>query len=203
MVLLCCRYYVTANTVLHAMVFLALNSLLLLFHKFYVFEGYRIRPRSEWPNSKLVKTAIAEDTVGMIVATPIIYFLFVPAMTWSGSFVEGRPCPTAGQVGLEILACMVVEDTLFYWIHRLLHHPRLYKHIHKKHHMFRNSIGLAAEYAHPVEGVLAFLLPFYAGPMLFGCHPVTALIWWVWAACCYCSQKVRGSLKKLYWVASR
>lgn len=33
----------------------------------------------------------------------------------------------------QILACMVVEDAAFYWLHRLLHHPRIYKHVHKVH----------------------------------------------------------------------
>jgi sterol desaturase/sphingolipid hydroxylase (fatty acid hydroxylase superfamily) len=32
---------------------------------------------------------------------------------------------------LHIFAFMLSEDCLFYWMHRLLHHPALYKHIHK------------------------------------------------------------------------
>ena len=48
---------------------------------------------------------------------------------------------------------MLFLDTSFYWSHRLLHHPRLYKHFHKQHHEYRGTIGFAAEYAHFVEQV--------------------------------------------------
>jgi sterol desaturase/sphingolipid hydroxylase (fatty acid hydroxylase superfamily) len=29
---------------------------------------------------------------------------------------------------------LLVDDTWFYWMHRLLHHPRIFKYIHKVHH---------------------------------------------------------------------
>lgn len=34
---------------------------------------------------------------------------------------------------------------------RLLHHPYLYKHVHKLHHEWTAPIGIVAIYAHPVE----------------------------------------------------
>lgn len=39
--------------------------------------------------------------------------------------------------GHTISVCIlsfIIEDFYFYWVHRLLHHPALYKHIHKVHH---------------------------------------------------------------------
>jgi lathosterol oxidase len=33
---------------------------------------------------------------------------------------------------------IVVHDTYFYWLHRLLHHPRLYRAIHQTHHLATN-----------------------------------------------------------------
>jgi len=71
---------------------------------------------------------------------------------------------------------MIVEDTSFYWLHRLFHTPRFYKLIHKKHHEFINTVGIASEYAHPLEFAFGNLLPSGLGPMLLGnCHIFT--IW--------------------------
>lgn len=48
--------------------------------------------------------------------------------------------------GAQIFVCIMVDDTLFYWSHRLLHHPKIYGMIHKKHHTFKHTIGIAVEY---------------------------------------------------------
>ena len=61
------------------------------------------------------------------------------------------PLPSLFSIIFQIILFMTVADTIFYWTHRLLHHRALYKHIHKQHHQFKNTIGIAAEYAHPVK----------------------------------------------------
>merc|ERR1712108_54344 len=61
--------------------------------------------------------------------------------------------------------------------HWILHHRRLYKHIHKKHHEWTASIALVAVYAHPVEHVVSNLLPVALGPLIVGSHPATMWLW--------------------------
>lgn len=69
----------------------------------------------------------------------------------------------------QVLFMMVCEDFAFYHTHRLLHHPKLYPYIHKKHHEFYDTIALSSEYAHPVEFVLGNLIPLGLGvTLLFG-----------------------------------
>lgn len=47
---------------------------------------------------------------------------------------------------------LVFTDACIYWVHRLEHHPRLYKHIHKPHHKW---IGECDEYLRVSLGDLA------------------------------------------------
>lgn len=56
---------------------------------------------------------------------------FAPFCSWSPFF---RPFILA-----QCFGCAVVEDTWHYFLHRLLHHRRIYKYIHKVHHEFTVS----------------------------------------------------------------
>lgn len=49
--------------------------------------------------------------------------------------------------------------------------------IHKKHHEFKGTIGFAAEYAHPVEQLLANIIPSVGGMVFFGRHNMMLLMW--------------------------
>lgn len=57
---------------------------------------------------------------------------------------------------------VVVQDTAFYPIHRLLHTPKFFW-IHKVHHTYTAPHALAAEYAHPLETIFGFTLPIFIG----------------------------------------
>ena len=49
---------------------------------------------------------------------------------------------------------LFIHDTYFYWMHRLMHHPLLYRHIHLLHHRSVNPSPWAAYAFHPLEAVL-------------------------------------------------
>ncbi|EGB08576.1 hypothetical protein AURANDRAFT_16490, partial [Aureococcus anophagefferens] len=76
----------------------------------------------------------------------------------------------------HLLGCILVEDCLFYWIHRTLHHKSIYKYVHKTHHEFKQNVAPAAEHFHPAEDVMN-VIPFLAGPLLFRVHFATLLLW--------------------------
>jgi len=78
----------------------------------------------------------------------------------------------------QVLICAVIEDAWHYWVHRLLHHKRLYKHVHKIHHAHQTPFGMVAEYAHPIE-TLVLGFGFFIGPLLMANH---FIILWAWVA---------------------
>ncbi|KAI9594311.1 hypothetical protein BDF19DRAFT_405569 [Syncephalis fuscata] len=85
--------------------------------------------------------------------------------------------PSFSRLAQEIVVFVIAEEVCFYYTHRLLHHPRIYQHIHKKHHEFKTPIGIAAIYAHPFEHLISKLLPLFVGPLLMQAHIMTVWLW--------------------------
>ncbi|MDR3636023.1 MAG: sterol desaturase family protein [Isosphaeraceae bacterium] len=44
----------------------------------------------------------------------------------------------------SIVLCIVIHDAYFYWTHRLMHHPRLFRRVHRTHHLSGNPTPWAA-----------------------------------------------------------
>ena len=53
---------------------------------------------------------------------------------------------------------LLIHDTYFYWIHRIMHHPRLFRLFHLTHHKSNNPSPWAAYAFHPLEAVLESLI---------------------------------------------
>ena len=63
---------------------------------------------------------------------------------------------------------LIVEDFFFHMTHRLMHQKFFYRYVHKIHHQYITSVGIAAEYAHPIEFALGNVLPIGIGTMILG-----------------------------------
>ncbi len=48
----------------------------------------------------------------------------------------------------------LIHDTYFYWMHRMIHHPSLFKVVHLVHHKSTNPSPFAAYSFHPLEAIL-------------------------------------------------
>lgn len=47
-------------------------------------------------------------------------------------------------LGISTVAFLLFTDYLIYWVHRALHHPMLYKRLHKPHHRFISTLAFPA-----------------------------------------------------------
>jgi sterol desaturase/sphingolipid hydroxylase (fatty acid hydroxylase superfamily) len=56
--------------------------------------------------------------------------------------------------GVSMLLMLILHDFYFYCTHRLMHHPRLYRYIHKVHHTSTNPSPWTAYAFHPLEAVV-------------------------------------------------
>ena len=71
---------------------------------------------------------------------------------------------------------LLIHDTYFYWMHRLMHHPRVYRRGHLIHHKSVNPSPWAAYAFHPLEAVLeAGIIPVLL--LALPLHPVSFFSW--------------------------
>lgn len=71
----------------------------------------------------------------------------------------------------SVVLTLIIHDTYFYWTHRLMHHPRLFKYFHKVHHLSTNPSPWAAMAFHPLEAVVEFGI-IAVVPFLYPIHPL-------------------------------
>lgn len=55
--------------------------------------------------------------------------------------------------GFSIVMMMFIHDTYFYWLHRAMHHPLLYRSVHLVHHQSTNPSPWTAYAFHPLEAI--------------------------------------------------
>ena len=75
---------------------------------------------------------------------------------------------------VSFMLCLAVHDAWFFWTHRLMHHPALFRRIHAVHHDSRPPTTWAAMSFHPWEALsgafvipaLVFIVPLHVGVVL-------------------------------------
>lgn len=75
---------------------------------------------------------------------------------------------------LSIVTYLFLHDSWFYWTHRWMHQPHVFRAIHAVHHASRPPTAWAAMNFHPVEAVivglfipaLVFVIPIHAGVLM-------------------------------------
>jgi sterol desaturase/sphingolipid hydroxylase (fatty acid hydroxylase superfamily) len=77
---------------------------------------------------------------------------------------------------VRIAIAVVINDGIFYYMHRLMHTSWFYP-IHKPHHKYTSPFAAAAIACHPLEHMLCNVLPVMSAPVLAGA-PLT--VTWFW-----------------------
>ena len=126
-------------------------------------------------NPALARRSHLELAVGQLGFVALVYAVVYPLWIRSGGQM-GAAWPSALELALHLVAFILIQDTIFYWSHRTLHRPSLYRRIHARHHYFRYVRVPVAEFAHPVENAINFVA-FFAGPVLLGSPFEFVAIW--------------------------
>ncbi|XP_030564712.1 fatty acid hydroxylase domain-containing protein 2 [Drosophila novamexicana] len=138
---------------------------------------YKIQPGQNEPLDlgrlwRAVKMVLFNLTVVNLTITWCLYVLVLKHY----NSIEVRVLPSFGRAVRDFVAFVVLEETMFYYVHRLLHHKSVYKYVHKKHHEWTSPVAAMTLYAHPLEHVLANLVPVGISLSLLGAHVLVAWV---------------------------
>ncbi|XP_028638345.1 fatty acid hydroxylase domain-containing protein 2 [Grammomys surdaster] len=163
-----------------ALCFWGFNGLLLLVdttEKPTFISRYRIQRGNNEPVDPVklrqsIRTVIFNQSV---ISFPMLV-IYYPFLKWRRDPCS-RELPTFHWFLVELAFFTLVEEILFYYLHRLFHHPKLFKKIHRKHHEWTAPVGVVSIYADPIEHMVANMLPVMVGPLAMGSHLSSITAW--------------------------
>jgi len=90
--------------------------------------------------------------------------------------VHAGPLPPWWVVGGQLLFFVYLDDFLYYWMHRAMHEPWLFKRIHGWHHRIITPWAITGHYMHPLEYTVTATVAL-VGPLAVGAHVATVWLW--------------------------
>ncbi|MBE9585818.1 sterol desaturase family protein [Mucilaginibacter sp. JRF] len=104
----------------------------------------------------------------LVFAVIALIVLFSPLREYTMVYTKLSDYP-AWVMPVCLLLSLILHDTYFYWTHRLIHHKRLFKHVHLLHHKSTNPSPWASYSFHFLEAwsegfvliLLVFILPMH------------------------------------------
>ena len=134
--------------------------------------GRRIQLRLA--TSKDRQREISYSLITVLIFSLVGFCVFVGSQHGIFRIYSGE-LPGAGRVLLEFTAFVLLHDTYFYWAHRGMHTPWLFRCMHRVHHRSRTPTPWAAYAFAPPEALLeAAIMPVAA--LLIPMHEVTAFL---------------------------
>jgi hypothetical protein len=116
------------------MTFWSWNGVLFVMYKYDLFRAYAVH--DGLPSEEMIFEAFLDAVIGHFFVRPPLLYLAFPLFQSDG-WMSGEALPSLPTFLAQVFFCLCVDDTIFYWSHRGLHHPSIYKYIHKKHHLFK------------------------------------------------------------------
>lgn len=120
---------------------------------FFLFDRTSLR------NPKYRKDQIRLEIRESLISIPIMSLMHIPIFLLQVHGYSKLYDGTGGGPGLwyDILQFplfMVVTESIYYWIHRTLHTPFMYKALHKQHHKWVVATPFSGFAFHPVDGFI-------------------------------------------------
>lgn len=145
--------------------------------------------RREWfvrkIQQKFPKTAQVKQEIVYSLFTSLIFggmalvIFFLRKMGYGQLYFEVAEHGWA-YLGFSFAFLVFAHDTYFYWVHRAMHHPRLYRRFHLVHHKSTNPTPFASFSFHPLESVLEFaIIPVLT--LLIPVHAVVFFLFTLWS----------------------
>lgn len=86
-----------------------------------------------------------------------ILMLTTPLRSFTRFYTDPFEYPLSW-IPLSVFIALFIHDTYFYWMHRLIHHPKIFRRVHLVHHKSVNPSPLASYSFHFLEGLLEAMI---------------------------------------------
>lgn len=149
-----------------------------------IFENFRIN-QEPWPwvsdpetHSKNVRSICRNLVVQYFIVIPAGLAMFYYAFDLK-YITDPELFPSASEIIGFCAFFDIVDDTVFYWTHRVFHTPWFYKRFHKQHHEYSITVAVATLYNHPIEFLIQVFVGFTLGHVILSryCHIFTVYMW--------------------------
>jgi len=158
--------------------------------RYLIFSGgafllYYIVKRQDWYYRKIqqryprqtqlfTELKYSFSTIIIFTAYGVIMFLLKKYYGITGNFYDNIHEYGIPYFFMSIFLLIIMHDTYFYWTHRFMHHPRIFKYVHHIHHHSTNPTPLAVYSFHPFEALVnggfayfaLFTIPIHLGALL-------------------------------------
>jgi len=178
---------------------LTLVGIVLLYFVFATLSYYFIFNHEMMRHPRFLKNQVRLEIMTSIRAFPGMTLLTLP---WFQAEVMGysKLYDDVGKHGwgylvFSIFFFLLFTDYCIYWVHRSLHHPSVYKYVHKPHHKWLIPTPFASHAFHPLDGYLQSV-PYHFFIFVFPMHRILYLVLFVvvnlWAIFIHDSDMITG-----------
>lgn len=127
--------------------------------------------KTTFKHPKFLKNQIRMEIAQAASALPVMAALTAPFFTaevrgYANLYDHVSDAPFPLYNYLQFPFFILFTDFFIYWIHRGLHHPRVYKTLHKPHHKWIMPSPYASHAFHPLDG-FAQSIPYHVFPFIF------------------------------------
>jgi sterol desaturase/sphingolipid hydroxylase (fatty acid hydroxylase superfamily) len=168
------KFIFLSAMVIHEVSWIIGNGIFCILYHIKYFDNFKF-DTTPWPWEGENKSKWNNQFNKTIITLLFNHFILAPAMALPSYIYDISPyrmdydsLPSFSELFWQSIICYYIDDFFFYWSHRLLHWNKIYPYIHKQHHEYISTIGITAEYAHPIEYVFGNVISANMGPLILG-----------------------------------
>jgi Delta7-sterol 5-desaturase len=146
---------------------------------FYIWKKkkyLRLKIQSRFPDQKNINREVMYSLMSLFIFACVGGGVFVLSKAGYTKIYGDIHQHSMGYFLFSVVVFILLHDTYFYWAHRFMHWDRIYKYVHRVHHLSTNPTPWASFSFHPIEAFLEVaILPVMV--LLIPLHPFAILTW--------------------------
>lgn len=171
-----------AEKYFHTMGILSLRYLVfagVLFLVFYIWKRralFRFKIQQKFPQNESIFREIGYSFLSLAVFAAVSLSIFILRKQGYTKIYTNFNDYSVFYFVFSVITFIVLHDTYFYWMHRFMHWKKIYRYVHKVHHLSTNPTPWAAFAFHPIEAFIEIgIVPLIVFTMPV--HHYAILIW--------------------------